>query len=315
MNMLSRYSLLLVILFLSGSVWANKCLYVSSYHEGYEWDDGILTSIRATLGDKCTLEVFYLDSKRNPDAAWSKWQAREALKLIENSKPNIIIAADDNASRYLVMPYLKNKEIPVVFCGINWSMDEYGYPYRNATGMVEVAPVKALIRQLKTVKPKIRRGVFLSSDVLSEHKDFRHYKRVFADHKIELDSIFVDNFREWRKKYREAQRYDFIFLGNNAGINDWYTSEAERIVDQYARKISVTTYKWMLPYVAMAFTKLPEEQGNWAAKVALSILDGEDPALIPVVHNRRWDMWLNTRIIKRLDIKMPYLLYKRAKHY
>jgi ABC-type uncharacterized transport system substrate-binding protein len=296
-------------------VWASKCLYISSYHKGYEWDDGILQGIQNTLGDKCALEVFYLDSKRNPDKAWVQWQARKAVKLIGVSKPDVIIAADDNASRYLVMPYLKNKDIPVVFCGINWSMDDYGYPYKNATGMVEVAPAKALIKQLKILQPNIKRGVFLSSDVLSEHKDYRHYKKVFSDNKIKLDSIFVKNFRQWRTQYKKAQRYDFIFLGNNAGINDWYASEAERIVNEYARTISVTTYKWMLPYAAMAFSKLPEEQGSWAAKVALSIIDGADPAQIPVVHNRLWDMWLNPRIIKRLNLKMPYLLYKRAKHY
>ncbi len=314
MTSLLRYVFLLMMS-LSGTLWAEKCLYVSSYHQGYEWDDGILTGLQNTLGDRCDLDIFYLDSKRNPDPAWVKRRVEEVLKLIETSKPDVIIAADDNASRYLVMPYLKDNNIPVVFCGINWSMKEYGYPYKNATGMIEVAPAKALIKWLKILRPNVKRGVFLSGDVLSEHKDYRHYKKVFADQKISLNSFFIKNFKEWKVKYKSAQRYDFIFLGNNAGINDWDDAEAKEIVQKHTRKISVSSYDWMLPYVSMAFTKLPQEQGSWAAKVALSILDGADPALIPVVHNRLWDMWINLSILKRLNLKIPYSLYKRAKHY
>lgn len=297
------------------SAWAAKCLYVSSYHQGYEWDDGVFSGLEKTLNGKCEIKKIYLDTKRNPKAEWARWRSKEAIKLIDLLQPDIIIAVDDNASRYLVMPYLKDADIPVVFCGINWSMSEYGYPYKNTTGMIEVSPIQQLIKQLKQLQPKIKKGVFLSSDVLSEHKDYLYYKSIFSKNGIQIVPSLVKNFRQWRESYKKSQRYDFVFLGNNAGINDWYEPEAVRLVDMVTKKISVTTYKWMLPYTALAYTKLPEEQGVWAGRLVLSILGGVDPAQIPVIYNRQWDMWLNPHIIDKIKLKIPYLTYKRAKHY
>jgi ABC-type uncharacterized transport system substrate-binding protein len=315
MKLLFQYCLALTVIIHSTSILADKCLYVSSYHKGYEWDDGILASLEKTLDGRCELRKIYLDTKRNPQEEWARWRSKEAKKVIDEYKPDIVIAVDDNASRYLVMPYLKNVDIPVVFCGVNWSMSEYGYPYKNTTGMIEVSPIQQLVKQLKLFQPDVKKGIFISGDVLSEHKDYNHYKKIFAKNQIQISPAFVKNFREWVDVYKKSQGYDFIFLGNNAGINDWYKPEAQRIVDRYTKKISVTTYKWMLPYTAMAYTKLPEEQGVWAARVALSILDGVDPAQIPVIHNRLWDMWLNPHIINKIKLKIPYLIYKRAKHY
>lgn len=98
---------------------AARCLYVSSYHAGYEWNDGIERGMKPHLAGKCELRTFYMDGKRQLGAAFAKSKAREAKELIDSWKPNIVIAADDNASKYLVMPYLKNVATPVVFCGIN----------------------------------------------------------------------------------------------------------------------------------------------------------------------------------------------------
>lgn len=313
--MFCQYFLVFAVIICSTPAMADKCLYVSSYHKGYEWNDGILAGFKKTLNKRCEIKIIYLDTKRNPKEEWARWRSKEAIKIIDQYKPDIIIAVDDNASRYLVMPYLKNADIPVVFCGINWSMKEYGYPYKNTTGMVEVAPIKPLVKQLIQLLPDVKNGIFISSDVLSEHKDYQYYKKIFADEQIKFTSAFVKNFREWVDKYKHSQQYDFIFLGNNAGINDWYKAEALRVVHKYTKKISVTTYKWMLPYSAMAYSKVPEEQGDWAARVVISILDGVEPEQIPVINNRLWDMWLNPHIIKKINLKIPYLIYKRAKHY
>ncbi len=314
-----KYLIAIIIMSLllaqANAMAAKNCLYVSSYHAGYEWDDGVYSALKNTLKNQCNLETFYLDSKRNQQTKWIKWKAREAMKLIKQFEPDVIIAADDNASRYLVMPYLKDNKIPVVFCGVNWSMKEYGYPYKNTTGMIEISPIRPLIKQLKIFSPDIKTGVFLSSNAVTEHKDYKHYKKKFLDNGIILDSMFVSNFSRWVESFKQAQKYDFIFLGNNAGINDWYKPEADRIVAMYAKKISVTSYKWMLPYSVFAFTKLPEEQGNWAAKAALSILKGTDPAQIPVIYNRQWDMWLNTHIINKMNLNIPHSLYRRSKHF
>ncbi|MES9974447.1 MAG: hypothetical protein ABW094_09315, partial [Candidatus Thiodiazotropha sp.] len=137
----------LVLLFsasLSGQAVANKCLFISSYHTGYAWSDGVESGLRETLGGKCELKQFDMDTKRHKDEVSKKEAARKARELIERWRPDVVITADDNAAKYVIKPFFKDHQVPFVFCGINWNVDEYGFPYSNTTGMVEVAPIDVL---------------------------------------------------------------------------------------------------------------------------------------------------------------------------
>ncbi len=214
---------LLFSLLLSSSAHAATCLWVSSYAPDYEWNDGIGRGIRSGLTGQCELLEFHLDTKRNRSVEFAQSQAKKALAYIHKIKPDLIIASDDNASKYLVKPYLKGGQIPVVFCGINWSVAEYGYPYKNATGMIEVAPVQPLINEAKKVLHNPQTALYLTSNVTSSRKDFKQFKRLFNLAGIELSGLFTNTLQEWQNGFNrgQSQKYDFIVIGSNGGINDW----------------------------------------------------------------------------------------------
>ena len=77
-----------------------------------------------------------MDTKRHSSAPAKKKSALAAKAVIDSWKPDVVITADDNAVKYLIGPYYKNKKLPFVFCGLNWTAAEYGLPYTNATGML-----------------------------------------------------------------------------------------------------------------------------------------------------------------------------------
>jgi len=314
-RLLPAYLALLFVAMLGDQAWAARCLYVSSYHPGYEWNDGIERGLVSTLNGRCELKRFYMDTKRNTEPDWARRKAREAVELIASFRPDVVIAADDNASKYLVQPYFRNADIPFVFCGLNWSVQEYGYPYSNATGMVEVAPVRPLLKQIRRILATVRTGLFVSAGVTTEYKDYDNFKRILAREGVSLQARMVNTMAEWEQAYREGDRYDFVFLGNNAGIGDWDSARAEHFALQNARVLSVSSYDWMIPYAALAITKVPEEQGEWAAKVALSILDGLSPRDIPIIPNRRWQAWVNPAIVDRLRIELSPSLLLNARKY
>ena len=127
-----------------------KILFIDSYHEGYAWSDGITRGVQSTLeGTGVNLKVIRMDTKRNTSDDFKKAAARKARAEIEAFKPDVVIAANDNASKFLIEPYFKNAELPFVFCGVNWDASVYGFPYSNTTGMVEVTPIPQIIDQLK----------------------------------------------------------------------------------------------------------------------------------------------------------------------
>lgn len=308
-------ALLLLLVGAAGPGWAARCLHVSSYHPGYEWSDALDAALDRTLAGKCELKHFYMDTRRHPGDAWAREKAKEARALIVKFRPDVLIASDDNASRYLVAPFLRNTKLPVVFCGVNWDVAEYGYPYSNATGMVEVAPLGAMLKHLRRILPKARRGLYLTANTRTEHKDYEHFRKVFADHGIHLDATFVSSLALWEQGYLDGQSYDFMVLGNYSGIADWNRGEAEHLALARAGTLTLTTYTWMMPYAALGITKRPEEQGEWAGRTALAILGGLKPSDIPVVPNRRWDLWVNPLMVKRLDVKVPDSIIIRANRY
>ena len=57
------------------------------------------------------------------------------------------------------------------------------------------------------------------------------------------------------------------------------------------------------------------EQGEWAGKVALKILDGAVPITIPVIANRKWDLFLNPALIDAAGLELPAQLLSKGKVY
>jgi hypothetical protein len=190
---------------------AATCLYISSYHQGYEWNDGIERGLKGKLQGVCQLDYFYLDTKRNTSKAYGEEAALRAKAYIESTHPDILIAADDNASRYLIMPYYRDAEIPVVFCGINYSVEPYGYPYANATGMVEISPVRPLQKLLHLAIGVVHEGAYLGSDVISQHREFELNREIYQASGAEFRGYFVKTMAQWLDVYRQLQRkVDFI---------------------------------------------------------------------------------------------------------
>ncbi|MCK4744113.1 MAG: hypothetical protein KAT25_09855 [Sulfuriflexus sp.] len=292
-----------------------KCLHVMSYHQGYEWNDGIEAGVESVLRGKCELKKFYMDSKRNTEIKFIQQKALQAKKLIESYKPDIVIASDDNASRYLVQVFYKNVELPFVFAGINWDAEAYGYPYKNATGMVEVAPVQTMLEIAQRNIGRVREIAFLSGDVLTEHKDYEQYARIYGRLGIDVRPIFVKDMRAWLDgfaSFAKAQTADFIILGNNAGIRNWDNERALRQVNELGKILTMTTYKWMMPVTMLGVRKRASEQGEWAAEVALEILAGTDVKRIPITINRHWVLYQNKELLVKAGIDVDDVTRRKA---
>lgn len=288
-----------------------KILHVESYHQGYAWSDRILDGIKTVLKDKnIKLKTIQMDTKRNTSEAFKQKAALTVKELIESFKPDVVIASDDNASKYVIAPYFKNASIPFVFCGVNWDSSTYGYPYENVTGMEEVSLVPQTIDLLKKYARGNRIGL-ISADTLSEHNTTRNIKEKFS---ITFHKEYrCKNFSNWKDHFLKLQdETDMILFLNNVGISDWNADDAKMFIEKNIKIPIGTMDSWMSDLSLVGFTKLGSEQGEWAARTALRILDGENPKDIPIVMNKKATIFLNMRLAKKLSIKFPIDLIERA---
>jgi ABC-type uncharacterized transport system substrate-binding protein len=288
-----------------------KILFVNSYHEGYEWSDGIETGLEEVLGDT-GIELYYvrMDTKNNPEETFGQDAGVKAKSEIEAFKPDVIIAADDNAQKYLVVPYLKKTDTPVVFVGVNWDASAYGYPTDNVTGMIEVELPAQLVDHLKNYAEGERLG-YLTVDSETERKVAQIYNERFFDG--QMKEYWVKTYDEFKEQFVTAQEeVDILFVGNNAGIDRWDEAEIEAFMTENTKIPTGTINDWLAPYVLITLAKSPEEQGEWSAQAALSILDGTPVSEIPVVENKRGELILNLDIAEQLGVVFSPTLLRNA---
>jgi ABC-type uncharacterized transport system substrate-binding protein len=288
-----------------------KILYVDSYHEAYPWSAGITRGIEAVLqGNKnVELKILRMDTKQNAAEAFKKSAALKVKQFIDFWQPDLVIASDDNAAKYLIVPYFKGGDIPFVFCGVNWDAGDYGFPAANVTGMIEVQMIEQILAtlQIYAAGPRI---AFLKGDDLSARKEADFFEKRFA---LQIDKHFVTNFTAWKKHYLTLQQEaDMLLLGNSASVKGWDNAEAQAFVLLNTRIPSGNWDDWMAPFSLVTFANDPEEQGRWAATAALKILAGATPAEIPVSSNHRVKIILNMPLAKKLGIKFSIDLIERA---
>lgn len=295
----------------SDAFLGKKIMYVDSYHEGYEWSDGITSGVRSVLDDTgIELRIIRMDTKRNPAEAFKAAGGEKARQEIEAFRPDVLIVSDDNAFKYIVQKFYMNAALPVVFCGLNWDASTYDAPYKNTTGMVEVSLTTRIIDHLRLYAKGDRLG-YLSAETETEHKNLEWYKKLFGLNFTK--EYFVKDMASWKKAFSALQQEtDLVIFENNAGILDWDNAEAAAYAKEHSRVPVGTTNPWTMPESLLGITKVPEEQGIWSAKTALAILAGARPDTIPLVTNKQGRLIVNLTIAEELGIVVAPDVLKNA---
>ncbi|MCP4044158.1 MAG: hypothetical protein GY731_19760 [Gammaproteobacteria bacterium] len=312
-------NLFLLILLLGNPLlpaWATdhagkKILYINSYHSGYAWGDAITEGVEDVLdGRGVTLKIHWMDTKRNQDMAFLKEAALEAKAVVEAFKPDVVIVSDDNAAKYLLKPYFRGAGLPFVFCGVNWDASVYDLPYSNTTGMVEMELIRPLLTQLRRHARGDKIG-HLAVGSLTSRKNAGWHKRALG---VDYERIhFVDNYQEWKRRYLELQEeVDILILGNTQTLAGWDKKDAVRFVHRNTLIPTGTSNPGIKDFALIGYLRVPHEYGSWAARSALKILEGADPASIPVTRNRKGRVVINQALSEKLGVVFEPALFKRA---
>lgn len=293
-----------------------RILYINSYHKTYEWSDdlekGFLRTMEAIPFSDSTfhssthnaeIRRLYMNSKLNPQREYIEERAKQIKKVADAYQPDLIIATDDNASKFVIKPYFYNSEIPVVFAGVNWSAEDYGFPTTNITGLIETAPIEETIELIKqhiggnTVS-------YIGDDVLSTHKII---SETFVKRNIPIKKgILVKDFKSWKDSLLTLQEEsDIILLVGTAGLQDFNKEEALQFVKKNIRKPLGASWGYMSNYSMLGIRNIPLEHGMEAADIGIMILNGTSPTQIPIRKNVGYAKFVNLGLIENLDSPIP----------
>ena len=288
-----------------------KVVYVNSYHEGYAWSDAIETGLHRVFdGTGVELTIIRLDTKNHPDVAFGEAAGAKAWSEIQALGPDAVITSDDNAQKYLVVPFMKNSNIPVVFNGVNWDASAYGYPTSNITGMIEVELPDQLIQLLKTNARGERLG-YLTIDTETERKVVDIYNTRFFGG--QLQPYWATTQDEFKNAFLAAQQeVDILFIGNNAGSAKWDEEEMKQFVLKNTTIPTGSINDWMAAYSLLTLAKSGQEQGEWSAQTTLAILGGTPPSEITLAENKKGQLIVNFDLADKLGIVFAPSLLKTA---
>lgn len=305
MSVVSR-GFLLVLIFLNASLF-HACLsknekkvisYVNSFHRGHpssdEIMDGILTHFPA---DSFEVATYFMDTKREPDSLKIKQKAAEVFESIVRDAPDILLVSDDNAVKYLVQPHLDELNMPIIFCGVNWTDAEYELPPDKVTGMLEILPVANMVVTMQSYFPSMEKLLFLSENTTTSRKEELLLDTLFTRTGLMATYRLVDDYTEWKAAFKAGNRdYDIIYLPTNGAIKGWDRDDAIQFIHRHLQVPVVTTEDFMMPYAVFGLTKVAREQGEWVAITAKKILNGARIIDFPVTTNKKSAYWINASL-------------------
>lgn len=291
-----------------------KIVYINSYHKGHPSSDEIMQGFMDNIPtDSFEVHSWYMDTKRNPTEEYIEKKARELLDSIEKVNPDMLIVSDDDAVKYIIEPNLKDFNMPVVFCGVNWTDKEYNLPPAQVTGILEILPVADAVNAIKSHYPNAEKLLVLNENTTTSRKEKHILDTLFQHAGLVASFNLVDNFEQWKTAFAEGnQEYDIIYVSTHAAIKGWDKNEAILFIEENIRIPVFTCEDFMMPYAVIGVTKIAGEHGIWAANTTKKILSGNSPDDFPVTGNKLSNTWLNKTLAERIGFSADSVFLKNA---
>ena len=292
-----------------------KIVYVNSYHQGHPPSDQITDGLMESLPvDSFEVIAHFMDTKQNSSLDYIENRAAGLLDSIKNENPDLLVVSDDNAVKYLVQPHFQDQDLPVVFCGVNWSADQYGLSQNNITGILELLPVGEVMATMQSYYPSMQKLLVLNENTTTSRKTKPILDTLMNRLGIEVTHVLVDDFESWKASFEEGNRfYDIIYLQTHGAIKNWNHDEALKFINLHIKVPLVTCEDHMMPYSIFGMTQVSREQGTWAAETARKILLGTPPSEIPVSRNQMVSIWFNPDLAEKVGFQPDSSLMGKAR--
>ena len=278
--------------------WVNskrpRVLILHSYSTNYVWTREINVGLKRVLGKQSWINVryHYMNTKKKANKGYKERAGISARDAIENIKPDVVIAIDDDAQKYAAKHYINHPKINVVFAGINGSPKPYGYiGAKNVTGILErkpVAAIKEVVQFFTANAPagivknsKAPRVIFLADSSHSTERDAKFMKQHNWKPVNYIGVETASTFDEWKKAVKGMKdKTDFLLVGgyrklHYKGPNSKFVPAKE--VMQWTEKNSPVLVLGINVFntddgAMLSVGVSPYEQGEVSSQLALKII-------------------------------------------
>ncbi|NBC31091.1 MAG: PAS domain-containing protein [Alphaproteobacteria bacterium] len=268
-----------------------QVLLLQSYHAGTSWTDGIAAGVRDGFDDRpVDLWIEYLDSRRRPLAAIAEPMAAYLRAKYAATPPDIIIASDNNALTFLQRHRASTfPDIPLVFTGINHFRPALiaGLEDRT-TGVVENSDAPGTVGHILHLRPQTRRLIVITGETTTGRAIRAELQAVLPAMADDIAVAWWDGLSmdELLGRLATLGDTDAVLLGlfyrDGAGHDYGYRRGARLIAEAAAAPVFALWDFQVGTGVVGGRVVESRRLGEAAARLAGDVLNGADPALIPI---------------------------------
>jgi len=314
-----------------------RVLVLNSYHPGFEWTETIVSGIRSEFEKtepdiELTLE--YMDTKKyDPTEIFPYLKELYQLKY-QKVRFDVIITTDNDALDFLLMN--RNQlfpGVPVVFTAFNNLNDSLIAGHTGITGVVEDFDIKGTLDLALHLHPGTENVAVISDITSTDAANRERLEQIKPEFEERLN--FIDlaglSVADLQIALTQLPKNTVILLFNlyRLAQGDVFTLE---------EGITLISESSNLPIYSMWESRVKsgilggivisgEMQGQYAAKMAIRIMNGETPADIPILREspnipmfnyaqlQRFGLALSSLPEGSIVFNKPDTFYSRYKNY
>jgi len=324
-KILTTFFVFLLLLFLIiTNLNKPRIFIVHSYALDYSWVRDINKGIMRVMKSKpYSIKWHYMDTKRHPSEEYKKQVGDVAKGLIKQWNPDIIIAIDDNAQKYVASSFLNHPGMSILFSGVNADSKVYGYDWgKNVTGILERIPFKEFREVFAQMLPsKKRRIVHISDASTTSQLIHQELSKVKWEPFTLVKSYQCKTFEQWKSAVFEANKIgDVLLVTHYHTIKDkaGKTVKPKNVILWTENHLTIPDIGCWGFFVEdggmMAVAVSPYEQGEEVAKMAVNIIENKkSPEYIPIKTNNQYVVYVRGNSVKKRGLTLPKILEAFAK--
>jgi len=312
-----------LVLFAWFNVTRPSILILHSYDTEYAWVRDINIGLNRVLGNKYIYHIrwYYMDTKRHPSKEYKASAGIAARRVIEETEPDVVIAIDDDAQKYVARYFINHPKIKIIFAGVNNDVSDYGYDKaKNATGILERLPLMAMqetfqiASNFKSLDHPIRLA-YLGDNSETVSGDLKQIQSFNWSPLQFIAAKRVNTWPEWQAAVEElGKQADVILVTGYRRLSRSATVStlvpAKEIVEwtEAHSKIPVISGNGFYTEEGgmLAIGTSPYEQGEIAGEKALEIVEAhKSPDGLPIVSSNQFIVTMNGSKMKARGFSLP----------
>lgn len=317
----------------AGADETHRIFVVHSYSAAFSWTRELHEGIVQGLAQKgltrdrdYRLQTFYMDTRINfTSPRQIEQRATEALKALRAFEPDILFVTDDVALEHVAVRYTEESPdapLPTIFVGINVDptiyapIDSLDIPGGTITGALERIPHTEAVATALRLFPDVTKVVILAdagAGSESVRAAFQRDDQAADARPFEvLDFLLLETFEQWKRAVVNYQdEADLIAVVNfhqlrdasgdivpPAEVIDWMVAENK------LPELGLVAH-WARDGILVAVGNSGLKTGAYVGALGADILNGADPATVPIVDPKQTDANFNLARARSLGIEFP----------